>query len=72
MNNEVELVTSYHVFMDGRDDWVDTLEEAHDLIIAWKDEYGDDINWRIYIEESEVDGDMVNEDYLDGEGEFPW
>lgn len=68
----MNTVTCYHVFMDNRDDWTDTLEQAQDIVTAWKDECGADISWRIYIEESEVDGDMINEDYLEGEGDFPW
>lgn len=67
---EIELVTTYHAFTDERDEWFNTIEEAEACIAEWRKEGY--TNLRIYVEESEPDGDTVNENYLWGEGDFPY
>ena len=62
-------VTTYHVFADNFDDWFDTLEAARAAYNELCTEY---TNVRLYEDISEVDGDTVEENYLDGQGEFPY
>ncbi|MES1987279.1 MAG: hypothetical protein V4440_04475 [Pseudomonadota bacterium] len=67
---KVKTVTTYHVFGDGWDDWFDTFEEAKAAYDeACKEEYA---NVRLYEDTSEIDGDTVEENYLEGQGEWPY
>lgn len=62
-------ITTYHVFGDGWDDWFNTLAEAQAVYDdACK---GGMANVRLYQDTSEVDGDTVEENYLQGQGGFP-
>lgn len=66
----MKLVTTYHAFTDGLDDWFDTLEQAEACINQWRAEGYQ--NLRIYSDESEPFGDMGDEEYIYGEGDFPY
>lgn len=63
-------ITTYHAFTDERDDWFNSLDEAEKCVNEWRKEGFQ--NLRIYVEESEPGGDMVNEDCVYSEGGFPW
>lgn len=66
----MNTITTYHVFGDGWDDWFDTLEEADRV---YKEACQDkNASVRLYEDISEVDGDTVEENYLVGQGSFPY
>ncbi len=63
-------ITTWHVFTDGYDEWYNTLEEADK---AYKELCKDGhANVRLYEDTSEVDGDTVEENYIIGQGDFPY
>jgi hypothetical protein len=47
LSKAINVVTQYHVFTHGHDDWYDDLFEAKKLYREWAKEYG---SARIYIE----------------------
>ena len=66
----MDTTTRWHVFTDGQDDWYDTIKEA---TLAFKTLCKEkDANIRLYEETAEVDGDVQEEHYLDGQGGFPY
>lgn len=65
----MKTTTTWHVFADGIDDWFDTVEQGKQAFDDLCKEY---TNVRIYEEISEIDGDTIDEMYLDGQGEFPY
>lgn len=67
----MKTITTWHVFGDNWDDWFETIEKARKCY----DDYAKEnplANLRMYEEVSEVDGDMVTEDYVIGQNDFPW
>lgn len=66
---QVELIIEYHVFADGFDDWFSNLPEAKQ---AYKDLCKEYSNVRLYKTTSKVDDIEVEEEYLMGQGEFPY
>lgn len=63
-------ITTWHVFCDNYDEWYDTLEEA---TAAFKELCKDEhANVRLYEDIAEKDGDTIEENYLDGQGEWPY
>lgn len=65
-----QTITTWHVFGDGWDYWFDTIEEADKAYReACKDKYA---NVRLYEDTSEIDGDTVEENYIAGQGEWPY
>jgi hypothetical protein len=69
MKTEPKLVTTWHVFADQWDDWFDTLEEATKVFKQLCEEGG---NVRLYEDISEVGGDTIEENHLDGQGDWPY
>lgn len=66
----MKTITTYHVFADNWDDWFTTLAEAEKAYNELcTDEYA---NVRLYEDTSEVDGDTVEENYLLGQGDWPY
>jgi hypothetical protein len=62
----------YHVFADGVDDFY--LESERDRAFRRYDELTKThANVRLYWEiEDEETGETIEEDYIKGQGEFPW
>lgn len=61
----------WHVFTDGRDEWVKTLREAKEIVKVWKAEGFTDI--RIYKETewNKEEGLFTREDVVYSVGSFP-
>ena len=61
-----------HAFTDDWDEWFtgDNAEQKANEWIAERRKQGY-INLRIYEQLNEIDGDMIEENYVFGEGDFP-
>jgi hypothetical protein len=57
----------YHIFADCRDIWCKDYQEA---LMAYKNFCGDYGNARLYSEVWE-DDEFIEENYLEGQGDFP-
>ena len=66
----MKTITTWHVFGDGWDSWYDSIDEAQK---AYREATEDDryARVRLYEDISEIDGDTVGENYLDGQGDYP-
>ena len=67
---DIPLVTTYHVFTDQRDEFVKTRKEADAIYKNWRDDGF--VNIRLYKEQSDKDGEEVEENYVKGCGEYPY
>jgi hypothetical protein len=62
-------ITTYHVFSDGRDEFLSDYAEAVRLFETWAAEHG---NVRLYQDDSDEDGETVDENCLRAVGDFPY
>ena len=61
-------MTTYHVFTNNQDEWFNNLAEAEELFNEWAGENG---CARLYEEEREEDGELINENCINAIGSYP-